>query len=316
MFLVTLLACSGATDSDLASVNQQLQADLETSNAANAALEARVAALESLATEHAQVLEESAMHFDTLDATTAALSSDLLDTKGELGDRVSALESSDNDHEVRLVTAEGELRDVVAWQTDISPLFDYVTVDTTADAVVFEGANVFVQSGSGKTDGAVNGLGNLIVGYHEDPSAWSTRTGSHNLIVGMDNYYTSYGAIIGGEHNASDGPGSSVLGGYYNNAGGEYSVVVGGSSQVASGDYSAAVGGTGNDATGDYSAVLGGSAGTASAYASTVSGGLSNLASGNVSAVLGGSSNKASGEGSTVYGGQSQTASTSYAYKP
>ena len=37
--------------------------------------------------------------------------------------------------------------------------------------VYFEGCNVHVLSGSGATDGAINGLGNLVVGYNEDGGA-------------------------------------------------------------------------------------------------------------------------------------------------
>src|SRR5204863_296283 len=73
--------------------------------------------------------------------------------------------------------------------TGLSDLFSYVTVDTSTNSVIFSGANVYVQSGSGATDGAVNGLGNLIVGYDETADylgyGESDRSGSHNLVVGM-----------------------------------------------------------------------------------------------------------------------------------
>ena len=74
-----------------------------------------------------------------------------------------------------------------------SPLIPYVTVDTgkinglDGPHIIFgkegTGVNVHVRDGSGGTDGAVNGLGNLIVGYNEDSG--DTRSGSHNLVVGQ-----------------------------------------------------------------------------------------------------------------------------------
>ena len=70
------------------------------------------------------------------------------------------------------------------------------------------GVNLQIVSGAGATDGPVNGLGNLIVGYNEDEAANScgpggcvnrpaVRTGSHNLVVGAD---------ILGENGWSEGP--------------------------------------------------------------------------------------------------------------
>jgi len=48
--------------------------------------------------------------------------------------------------------------------------------------IKFSGVNVQLVSGSGKTDGTVNGTGNLVLGYDESPGS---QTGSHNLIVGV-----------------------------------------------------------------------------------------------------------------------------------
>ena len=64
----------------------------------------------------------------------------------------------------------------------VATLGDYLTIDTTSNSILFTGANLYVQSGSGATDGAVNGLGNLIVGYNE--ASDETRVGSHNLVLG------------------------------------------------------------------------------------------------------------------------------------
>jgi hypothetical protein len=63
--------------------------------------------------------------------------------------------------------------------------------------VVFSAVNVQVVSGSGATDGGVNGKGNLVVGYAENPDGFY-QTGSNNLIVGSDQGWEGYGSIIGG----------------------------------------------------------------------------------------------------------------------
>src|SRR4051794_41315966 len=48
------------------------------------------------------------------------------------------------------------------------------------------GVNVQIVSGSGTTNGTVNGEGNLVLGYDESPGS---QTGSHNLILGLGQAY-------------------------------------------------------------------------------------------------------------------------------
>ena len=91
--------------------------------------------------------------------------------------------------------------DVLLIQSDVGTLetlLASVSLETVdgQPTLRFTGVNVQVVDGSGNTAGAINGLGNLIVGYNENSSA--TRTGSHNLVVGMNNSYTSYGGFVGG----------------------------------------------------------------------------------------------------------------------
>jgi hypothetical protein len=68
--------------------------------------------------------------------------------------------------------------------------------------IIFSGANIHIVSGSGATNdnGSPTGLGNLIIGYDEDPQSYSDsspgddlplsplnpgdRGGSHNLVIG------------------------------------------------------------------------------------------------------------------------------------
>jgi hypothetical protein len=81
--------------------------------------------------------------------------------------------------------------------------------------------------GSGTTDGTTNGLGNLIVGYNENVFA-ATRTGSHNLIIGVDHEYTSFAGLVAGWTNTISGPHATVSGGSSNVASGWAASVSGG----------------------------------------------------------------------------------------
>jgi hypothetical protein len=146
--------------------------------------------------------------------------------------------------------------------------------------VIFEGCNIHIRSGAGTTAAAVNGLGNLIIGYNEEsPPGTENRTGSHNLVVGSGHTYSSYGGIVAGDNNVISGQNASVTGGSHN---------------VASGSRSSISGGQFNSAT--------------SAFAS-VSGGRINLANGQWASVSGGDGNSASGSSSSVSGGQSRSVS-------
>ncbi len=90
------------------------------------------------------------------------------------------------------------------------------------------GINVQIVNDSGTTDGAVDGLGNLIVGYNELRGLGDDRTGSHNLIVGDEHNYSSYGGLVAGHFNTISGLFASVSGGRSNTASGQYSSVSGG----------------------------------------------------------------------------------------
>jgi len=185
---------------------------------------------------------------------------------------------------------------VVALQTNVSTLETALVSTTTklgcmskvGTDVFFDGCNVYIRSGGGSTDAPVNGLGNLIVGYNEIQYGGIFRTGSHNLIVGRNNSYTSYGGLVAGELNTVSGPAASVGGGFQNTASGIYASVSGGGENVASNDRSVVSGGTFNNATGGGATVSGGGFNTASAIYSSVSGGYTNQASGAAATVSGG----------------------------
>lgn len=177
--------------------------------------------------------------------------------------------------------------------------------------VIFTGANVHIRSGSDSTDdnGALEGLGNLIVGYNEERSSINDRTGSHNIVVGAKNNFSSYGGLVVGYSNTVSGSFASVSGGSGNTASGNWASVCGGDSNTAIGDWASVSGGYRNTASGADASVSGGFNNTASGVDSSVSGGSANTASGDWASVTGGNENEAAGENSTVLGWEDVTAS-------
>ena len=184
----------------------------------------------------------------------------------------------------------------------------------TGSEVYLTGANLHVVNGAGTTD-VLNGLGNVVIGYNEDRSGGSRRTGSHDLVIGSRNDFTSYGSLVVGDTNEVTAPYASVSGGTQNAASARGASVTGGEGNVASGAASSVAGGSGNIASGDHASVLGGSGNEARGDASSVSGGTANLAVAMGSAVSGGTSNQALGIDSTVGGGQSRNALTEGSFR-
>jgi hypothetical protein len=105
--------------------------------------------------------------------------------------------------------------------------------------VQFSGVNVQIVNGEGKT-ASTNGEGNLVIGYDEEPRF---QTGSHDLVLGEDQEYTSFGGII-----------ASVM----NTATGEYAAVTGGAANTVSGALASVSGGEVNRVSGDLSWMGGG----------------------------------------------------------
>lgn len=187
------------------------------------------------------------------------------------------------------------------------------------------GTNLHILNGLGATNGnpahpygtyssyvEVNGKGNLIIGYNEsrvpDGSGPDVRTGSHNLIIGTSQNYSSFGGINVGLFNNIGGAYSSVTCGIGNQATGFASSVTGGDHNIASGDFSAISAGAVNTASGDHSSICGGGGGTAAGTYASVAGGSYNMASGSASFVGGGESNNAGGLASSVTGGRNNNA--------
>ena len=203
--------------------------------------------------------------------------------------------------------------------------------------ITFTGANIHIVSGSGATDdhqlrGGSSGLGNLIIGYDEDPQSYvdtsplnnlplgplvaGDRGGSHNLVIGAANRFTQdaksglvvgtantikdYGAsVTGGAGNTVLFYGSSVTGGFSNTAGGNYDSVSGGRYNSTGGICASVSGGDGNIASGE---------GSRKGVSCSVSGGSGNRVIGNYSSITGGSGNTAIDDNTTVTGGTGNTA--------
>lgn len=180
--------------------------------------------------------------------------------------------------------------------------------------VRFSGVNVQIVSGTGSTNATPNGTGNLILGYNErrgsPDDAADNRTGSHSLVVGQFQDYSSSFGVVFGYNNTISGAAACVLGGLNNTASGQYASVLGGSGNTANGQYATVSGGLDNVASNLNASVSGGRNNTASGSAASVSGGLLNIASGFISSVSGGNSNEASGSYSTISGGPSRIITT------
>jgi hypothetical protein len=245
-----------------------------------------------------------AAEVDSLKGLIATLQEDMTAVQGEVLTNASSI----GDHATDITGLEQKTK--------------YVSVSGTNMYVT--GANLSIRNGAGRTP-YVNGLGNLIVGYNEVYK--TTRTGSHNLVIGSYNSYTSYGGLVAGSMNTVSGIFSSVSGGYKNEASGKYSSVTGGYSNLASGSRSnvsggylnlasgtrsSVSGGINNLASGVYSSVGGGNKNTASGTYATVTGGSYNIATGNDASVTGGRENVARGHSSSISGGYTRETSGNY----
>lgn len=234
------------------------------------------------------------------EATARTNGDDSLQTQvSELQTLVSVLQATIEDQQTRL----GELEDLL------------VHFGRDGDEISITGANLHVVNGTGGTNWA-NGLGNIIIGYNEPRDSTGLnddRSGSHMLVLGQWNNYSSYGGIVTGRLNTTSGPFSSVTGGHDNVASGDESSISGGSHNEASGFFSSVTGGDGNVASGANSSVSGGFKNKASNTRSSVTGGSNNEAKGLSSWVSGGRFNQASADYSSISGGYENLASEEFA---
>ena len=197
-------------------------------------------------------------------------------------------------------TIDGRLDALEAENRALRSLLAGVSRD--GHTLLLEGMNLQVVNGTGEGSPSPNGLGNIIIGYNYG-SHPAGRTGSHYLVIGERNGYTSLDGIVVGNSNSATAPGASVIGGLGNTASGLMSSVCGGYYNTASGQHATVAGGADNHAIGYDGSVSGGKNNTASGEESSVSGGRGNVAVGNYASVSGGQANYANGDYTSILGG-------------
>jgi hypothetical protein len=213
-------------------------------------------------------------------------------TVSALQSQVNTLQTANTDQQNEinsLQTSNTALQNQLAHAKNVLALDPFVSVDPNPEIgvvgphITFKGANIHIVSGSGTTydNGNPTGLGNLIIGYDEDPSTipgfivgpgfghppsfpplkLGDRGGSHNLVIGGWHRFTqaASGGFVAGVANVIGGEGASVSGGEFNIANGGESSVSGGGFNTASGPQSSVSGGGINTSGGAHTVVIGGS---------------------------------------------------------
>jgi hypothetical protein len=234
---------------------------------------------------------------------------------------VASLQSSVAALETANITLQSQVSSLEA------RLADFSHFSTSGNDIYITGANLHVRNGTGTTDGTPNNLGNLIVGYDEPRSSGNNKSGSHNIVVGKEHNYSSFGGLVVGRRNEISGGYASVSGGednvaswYYTSVSGgtgntaeEFGASVSGGADNTASAYAASVsGGTYNNAFGDYASVSGGLINTAYDSYDSISGGAYNNAYGPYASVSGGTYNNAFGDYASVSGGANNIASGPY----
>ena len=109
--------------------------------------------------------------------------------------------------------------------------------------VVFRGCNLQVKSKT--SESTIDGTGNLIVGWDDNPSTTPSgyRSGSNNLVCGDNQTFTSIGCFLAGGNNTASAEQAAVSGGFANTASNSGATVSGGANNVASGYLSVVSGG-------------------------------------------------------------------------
>ena len=253
-------------------------------------------------------------HAESLSIPNTYSNGDTL-TAASLNGNMSAVKTAVDDNDSRIAALETTIatlqNTVTELQAELATVQNnsvlaldgnliYVVDDYGYATARFTGVNVQVVNGVAQ--GTLNGLGNLIVGYnlptdiHTTPDVCSIgqfedqtecesnggvwaknhKSGSHNLVAGSRNSYSSHSGTVLGQQNIINRPGANVTGGFSN---------------VASGLRATVSAGYANVASGDRSAISGGWAGTASGTISSISGGESNIAAGQMSSIVGGIQN-------------------------
>jgi hypothetical protein len=229
----------------------------------------RMQELKQRVTELRERLKEHKQHHNNTGGNTTTIEG-LQARVASLETSVNSLLNADN---TMLTTLQAAQTQIAALQARITTLESrptsggggvpdlerYVSIDpnpingVNGPNLIIRGVNVHIQSGSGATMDTTTGLGNLIIGYNEsDPSVGLLRNGSHNLVGGQMNSFSSSGGMVFGMRNVIRGQHAVVLTGERNVASGIQSSVLGGGQNTASGQYSTVYGGQMNVAPTPY----------------------------------------------------------------
>ena len=155
----------------------------------------------------------------SLDALTAQVAA--LQTK------VDAIEATQATQATEVDDLQTTVADLVISTGALTSITDVMEVNSDGD-VVFEATNVRIVSGAGSSDATPNGTGNLIIGYDEN-DGMDAKTGSHNLVLGPNHSYQTFGGIVAGSNHAIEGDGYAMaIGGHGNTVSGEHSIAIGG----------------------------------------------------------------------------------------
>jgi hypothetical protein len=282
-----------------------------------AALQAQVASLQSTVS----ALQGEVSALQTTNAVQQNQINNLQTNNAKLQNQVTSLQTSNTTLQKQLAAVQSNHALLLGPFVSVDPNPE---IGVIGPNITFTGANIHIVSGSGSTNdnGNPTGLGNLIIGYDEDPGNPTEgpggpgpvgpgqghpptfplqpgdRSGSHNLVIGSWHRFTraAFGGFVAGELNVIGGEGASVSGGGFNTANGRVSSVSGGGFNTASGLQAVVTGGSGNTASGFEASVLGGTQNTADSngfvgapiVGATVVGGEGNTASGGDTVVLGG----------------------------
>lgn len=264
-------------------------------------LEERLADLEALIVRHATkkgprkdriselqtTVSTQAEQIAELKAMVSAQAGEIMALRAELTGQIASLRAALTEETAARKQAEAAPLSTARDYTDqlCSPLSEKLAhVSRQGNDLFITGANLHIVNGAGSTT-EPNGLGNLIVGYNElrDANALQigpdNRSGSHNVIVGTMNNFTSCGGLVvgsvnessslfcvvsGGQFNRAPGFCSSVSGGAWNTADHYAAVVTGGFMNFSGARCSAVSGGSGNKVLGQYGSITGGMNGTVS----------------------------------------------------
>lgn len=242
---------------------------------ANTNLTNRVAAAEAVNTTQTTNITNATTRVTAAEAVNTTQNSNITNVTN----RITAAEAVNTSQTTNISTLQSN---------NIAGLSSVLSYDTNTKNVLFSGVNVQIVNGLGSTN-SLNTLGNFIVGYNEAPSlgqqvehcsvgrntpiyragvdlksscngVWgrNMRLGSHNLIIGSDNDYTSYGGFVAGLGNVINADYSSVTGGTRNIASGFFTSISGGDNNRALNKNDSVSGGRFNQVLGEASTISGG----------------------------------------------------------